>query len=89
MIGDLPAGEGIDIDVEFVLGGHIGGRAIPFEDAFFDAIDFLDEGDFPMEAGFGDWGTDLFSELSDDDLISFEDRVGGGEEEEGDGDEGW
>ena len=88
-VGDLPAGESIDIDVELILGGHIGGRAIPFEDAFFDAIDFLDEGDFPVEAGVGDGVTDLFTELSDNDLIGFEDRVGRGEEEEGDGDEGW
>jgi hypothetical protein len=42
-IGNAPASVGIDGDVELVLGGHLGGDAIPFEHALFDAVHGLDE----------------------------------------------
>ena len=43
-LGDPPAGEEIDRDVELVLGRHVRRVAVPLENPLVDRIDVLDEG---------------------------------------------
>ncbi len=83
-VADAPAAEGVDDDVDFVFGGHAGGGAVPLEDAFFEAVDALDEGGFEVEAGLDDGVAHGLAELGDDDLLALGDgEEGGVEDEEG------
>ena len=90
-IDDFPAGVGVDDDIRFILRRHLGGTAVPFEDAAVKGVDLLEEGDFELKSGFNDRFADEFTELGHDDLIGFLDgvnRARGDEkkDEESDGD---
>ncbi len=79
---NAPAAKGVHNDVNFVLGGHSGGRAIPLEDALFEAIDRLNERGLEMKTGLDNRFPDGFAELGDDDLLPFTDGVEGGVEDD-------
>ena len=74
-IGDPPAGEEVDRDVELVLGRHVGRIAVPFENPLVDRIDLLDERDLELEAGRGHRRADRLAELGDDHLLDLAHRV--------------
>ncbi len=91
-VRDAPAGESVHGDVELVASRHFGVRTIPFEDAFFDTVDLLDEGFLEMQAGLVfrgvriDGGTHGFSELGDEHLFGLVHGIGAaGEDDDGDG----
>jgi ribosomal protein L35 len=74
-IGNPPAGEEIDRDVELVLGRHVRGTAVPLEHPFVDRIDLLDKGHLDLQTGGGHGFTDRLAELGDDHLLDFADRI--------------
>ncbi len=74
-IGDAPAREEVDRDVELVLGRHVRRTAVPLENALVDRIDLLDEGHLDLEAGGGHGIADRLAELGDDHLLDLAHRV--------------
>src|SRR5258706_6081461 len=70
-IGNPPAGEEVDRDVELVLGWHIGRIAVPFENSLVDQVDVLDEGYLDLQTGSSDRSADRLAELGDNRLLDF------------------
>ena len=66
-----PACEEIDGDVQFILGWHITGIAIPLKDALLDPVDFLDKGHLEFESGGYPGRANRSAELSNDNLFNF------------------
>src|SRR5215212_124216 len=62
-IGDTPAGEEVDRDVELVFGRHIGRIAVPLENPIVDRIDVLDERYLDLQAGGRHRSADRLAEL--------------------------
>src|SRR6266545_7786911 len=50
-VADAPAAERVHDYVELVARGHLTGAAVPFENAFVDAVDRLNEGQLGMHSG--------------------------------------
>jgi hypothetical protein len=68
-IGDPPAREEVDRDVELVLGRHVRRAAVPLQHPLVDRIDVLDEGQLELQAGGRDRLADGLAELGDDHLL--------------------
>ena len=74
-VADAPARKGIDVNVSLVPRRDRNRRAVPFEETFVDAVDFLDERKFEVQTGIGDRSPDRFAELREDHLFRLMNRV--------------
>ncbi len=83
-INNPPTCVQVDRDVELVLGRHIRGTAVPFQDPFVDRVDHLDERDLYLQAGGGDGFAHRFAKLRDDHLLYFADGIKGIHQQESD-----
>ena len=64
-----PTGEGIDVNVSLVPRRNGHGCAIPFQKAFIDPVNVLNDGKLKVQPWVRGWIADWFAELRDDDLF--------------------
>ena len=76
-IGDAPARVGLDADVLLIARRHLVGVAVPFQPALFENVGLLGKRRLEVQAGLGNRLAHGFTELGDDDLFGFRDRVKG------------
>ena len=86
-IGDTPASGGIDRDELLATRWDLIGIAVPRDDAFIKAADFLNEGQFKVQARLRDRIPDGGTQLDDDSLLCLIERVDGGAKHDADDDQ--
>ena len=73
-VADAPARKCIDVNVSLIACRDRNGRAVPFQETFVDAVDYLHDRKFEVQTGIGNRIAHRFAELRQNDLFGLMDR---------------